>query len=697
MNGLDAVFRPRRIAVVGASERIGSIGRLLWENLVDFPGEVLPVTSAPGDVFGRTGYRGLREIPHDVDLALVAVPAPATVEVMRAAADKGVSAAIVLSAGFAESGADGAELQREIRRIARAGGVRLVGPNCFGVQNCRVPLNASIARGLPASGSGRPGISLVTQSGAYGMAVHALGLDDHAAFAKVYSAGNMADITESEVIDYLADDPETAVICVLLESISEPRLFLERAGRASVRKPVLAVVTGRSAAGQRAARSHTASLAADDALRDALLRQAGVIRVRTGLQMLDAARAIVDQPRPAGPRVGIITNSGGVGVELTDLLVDEGLTVPELSPAVRQRCRALLPDFAAVANPVDMTPVWQRFVQYYPALIDLLARSGEVDVVLPVLLQRSATPEVAAAVRDAAAALRRDGVQVPVYVCWVAPRADWAAADLLQTAGVPCLSWPERAAQAVGVSVRAAGSLRPLRAVADARSASMSLSTAPSGSPAALHQRELLERNGIRLASTIRCSTAEQAADAAGALAYPVVLKVDHPLVLHKSDIGGVRTAIHDAEAARRVAGELLALAPGAAVLVQHQHSGLELVVGAVREPTYGPVVMVGVGGVMVEVLADAAFALAPIDAATAEQLWRSLRSAALLDGFRGEPPVDVAALAGLAVTVGDLMLTHPDLVEIDLNPVLAGPTGYLAVDWRVIGHFLPSDVEGAG
>ena len=447
--GLAAVFEPRRIALVGASDRPGSVGRLLWDNLADFPGEVLPVSQA-ATVGGRPAYPDLWHVPGQVDLAVIVTPAATVPDIIRSA-DRKVSAVVVLSAGFAETGPDGAKLQAEAVAAARAGGVRLVGPNCFGVQNADLPLNASIAAGTPRGGGG---VSIVTQSGSYGMAVHALGQDEGLRVAKVFAAGNKADITDAEVLAYLRQDQETRVICLLLESITDARRFFTEACRTTPVKPVIAVVGGRTGAGQRAAVSHTAALAADEAVRDAALRQAGVVRVRTGLQVLDAARALSGQPMPRGRRVAVVTNSGGTGVELADLLADEGLQVPELSPALQEELRVLLPGYASAVNPVDMTPAWSLFATVYPAAIELLARSGEIDVVVPVLLQRSASPEVAVAVRDAVARLRADRITVPVYVCWVAPRSADPHTHLLQEAGIPCFAWPQRAAQAVGAAVR---------------------------------------------------------------------------------------------------------------------------------------------------------------------------------------------------------------------------------------------------
>ena len=691
--GLAAVFDPRRVALVGASDRVGSVGRLLWDNLADFPGEVLPVCQA-ATVAGRPAYPDLRDVPGEVDLAVIATPAATVPDIIVAAAAKGVRAVVVLSAGFAETGTAGAKLQAEAVAAARSGGVRLVGPNCFGVQNADLPLNASISAGAPRGGGG---VSIVTQSGSYGMAVHALGRDEGLRVAKVFAAGNKADITDAELLGYLREDPATSVICLLLESITDARGFFAEACRTTPVKPVIAVVHGRTGPGQRAAVSHTAALATDDAVRDAALRQAGVARVRTGLQALDAARALAGQPLPRGPRVAVVTNSGGTGVELADLLVDEGLELPELGRPLQDELRALLPGYASAGNPVDMTPTWRQFTTLYPATIEMLARSGEIDVVVPVLLQRSASAEVAAAVRDAVARLRDDGVPVPVYVCWVAPRAADAHASLLQEAGVPCFPWPERTARAVGVAVRCGmQAARP-----PGRTASRS-APVPAGSPAPRPSRqlavpvgrgllppdaarELLAAAGIPVIETVLCDSAAAAVSAAARLGHPVVAKVAHAALTHKSDVGGVRLGLLTADAVRSAAADLLALADGAAVLVQPQREGIELVIGGVRDPDWGPVIMTGFGGVLVEARRDVQLAVAPVDQAQAGAMLGSLRGAAVFTGLRGRPPVDLGPVTAMIVAVGDLMSGHPEISELDLNPVLVGATTSIAVDWRIL------------
>jgi acyl-CoA synthetase (NDP forming) len=706
-SGLAAVFEPRRVALVGASDRPGSVGRLLWDNLAGFPGEVLPVCPA-ATVAGRPAYADLRDVPGEVDLAVIATPAATVPGIIGAAADKGVRAAVVLSAGFAETGEEGARLQADAVAAARAGGVRLVGPNCFGVQNADLPLNASIAAGTPRGGGG---VTIVTQSGSYGMAVHALGQDEGLRVAKVFAAGNKADITDAELLGYLRQDPDTRVICLLLESITDARRFFTEARQTTPHKPVIAVVGGRTGAGQRAAVSHTAALGTDDAIRDAALRQAGVVRVRTGLQALDAARALASQPVPRGPRIAVVTNSGGTGVELTDLLADEGLTIPELSGPLQDGLRELLPAYGSARNPVDMTPAWRLFTTVYPAAIELLARSGEVDAVVPVLLQRSASAEVASVVRDAVGRLRADGVPVPVYVCWVAPRGADQHADLLRDAGVPCFAWPERTARAVGTAVRCGSRMTSVpgagapvgRGVPDAAAPAdhrpperlamahrsprpVPRATLPAqGLLGTVAARGLLVEAGIPVIETVCCRSAETAVVAAGRVGYPVVAKVDHPELTHKSDVGGVRLGLDDEAAVRAAVADLLGLAEGAGVLLQRQHEGVELLVGGLRDPEFGPVVMAGLGGVLVEAWRDVQMAVAPVGDAEAVALLRSLRGAAIFTGLRGSPVVDLGPVADVIVRIGDLMVGNPEISELDLNPVLAGMTGCVAVDWRVV------------
>lgn len=680
--GLAAVFEPRRVALVGASDRPGRIGETFWHNLSGFPGEVIPVTRGGGMVGGRPAVASLREVDGEVDLAVVVVPAADVPEVIRDAALRGITAAVVISGGFAETGPEGVRLQAELVAAARAGGVRVVGPNCFGVQNCDLGLNASLATGS-AEGGGE--ISLVTQSGAYGMAIHALGVDEGTRFAKVYAAGNKIDIGDAELLRYLRDDPSSGILCFYLESMAGGRDFITEARLTTPLKPVIVAKTGRSSAGARAARFHTAALAGTHAVTAGAFAQAGIVEARSGLEMLDTARALAAHPWPPGPRVAIITNSGGTGVELTDLLADEGLQTPELSSALQAELRAVLPPLGSTTNPVDMTPVWHRYTELYPLLIDRIARSGEVDIVVPVLLHRSAIDErVAVAVRDATLRLRADSVDVPVYVCWVAPRAARANADLLQAAGVPCFEWPERTARAVGHAARYAQARHTVRPPAVSRPRPAGIGPLPPGVLPPIEADRLLRVAGVPLVESALCDSTEGALAAAGAMGYPVVAKAIHPALLHKSDAHGVRLGLVDATALAAATADLLLLRPGTQVLVQRQERGVEVIVGGLRDAELGPAVMVGLGGVLVEVLDDVAFGLAPLDGRDALALLRRLRGFAVLSGVRGAAAVDLDALASLVSAVGDLLVGVPEVIAVDLNPVLATPRGCIAVDWRI-------------
>ncbi|ABL79428.1 MULTISPECIES: acetate--CoA ligase family protein [unclassified Nocardioides] len=680
---LSAVFRPRRVALVGASDRPGSAGALFWENLSGFTGEVLPVNGSGRAVAGVRAYRSLTEIPGSIDLAVLVVPASAVAAVVRDAGAKGIPACVVITSGFAEAGPEGERLQAEVMAIARAGGVRIVGPNCFGVQNAEVGFNASLSPRLTASAGS---LSLVTQSGAYGMALHSLAQDENLRFNKVYATGNKADLTDTELLDYLDSEGGSGPICFFLESLPDGRAFFEAARRVTRNRPVIVCRTGRSTAGSRAACSHTASLAGQQRVWSAAFAQAGVIVTKSGLEMLDAARALDGGHHPAGLRVGIVTNSGGTGVELTDLLADEGLDVPLLSAPLQTKLAETLPDLASPSNPVDLTTAWQRFTELYPFAIEQLVRSGEIDAVIAVLLQRSADEGVATAVAEKVQQLRAEGVTVPVYVCWVAAHDDRANAAPLRCAGVPVFEWPERTARAVGHAARYGAWLRPEGSwlTLDRRvSVEPGLGEQATGWLPVGESAFLLAEHGLPLVPWSLCGSVADAVQVAESFGYPVVLKAIHADLLHKSDADGVRLGLTGPDEVAAAGEFLLKFREGTELLVQQQHSGVEVIVGGVRDAEFGPVVLVGMGGVDVEVQDDVVLALAPLLLPEAEAMVRRLRGAAALLGAR-RPAIDLTSLADVVCRLGRLMVEHPDIEEVDLNPVLARPDGCTVVDWRV-------------
>lgn len=678
----EALFSPRRVAVVGASDQPGKVGSIVMSNLASFEGEVIPISNSVATVAGRKAYQHLADVPGAVDLVVVAVPAAGVVGVIREAASKAIPVAVVLSGGFAESGPDGIELQVELAEVAKAGGVRVVGPNCFGVQNTAVSFNASISAGVEGGLDEAEGgvISLLTQSGAYGMAIHAMGREELMRFGKVYASGNKVEIDDHEVIDFLSSDSQTDVICLFAESVGDGRELAKSIRAASPHKPVIVAKTGRSTAGGRAARSHTGSLATSDFVFRGALRQAGAVVVRSGLEMLDVARLLSTQPLPGGRRAAIITNSGGTGVELVDLLSDAGIEVPELSENLRAMIADRLPLLASPRNPVDMTPIWSRYAELYPWLIDLLARSGEVDMVIPILLHRAAMDiDTVKSVAKAVDQLRADGVAVPVCVCWIAPAEVRSHAAVLQAAGVPCLEWPDRTAVALGhmVAYSLEGRLRPPPA-----SPLPSAAPLPGGPLPTIAAQGLLEDAGIRCVSTIECADESEVVHSAEVLGYPVVMKAADPTIAHRHDIGGIRLDLRseaDVIDAYRSLGE-----HGQSVLIQPQITGVELFVGGLTDPAFGPTVMVGSGGTLVEASGDVAVALAPITESEAMTLIAGLKAHQLLTGFRGSPRADIAALAKVTQRLGDLLASHPEITEIDLNPVMVDTAGAVAVDWKV-------------
>ncbi len=678
---LASVFNPKRVALVGASERPGKMGSLLWKNLSGFEGEVIPVTSSASQVSGVAAYPSLLEVEGDVDLAVLAIPAHVAPRIARQADAKGVGALVVLAGGFAETGPQGAALQEEL--AAAAGKVRVVGPNCLGVQNLALGLNASI------TGSARlepGGVGLITQSGAYGMALHTRGEEDHIRFGKVYSSGNKMNIWDHEVVEYLRDDPQTQVICLLLESVPGGRQLAEAIRSTTPHKPVIVAKTGRSEAGSRAARSHTGALAADDVVFGAAMQQAGALVARSGLEMLDVAQVLSSQPHPPGNRAAIITNSGGMGVELVDLLSGVGVETPRLSAELTAHIAARLPPFGSAGNPVDMTPVWARFAELYPWLIETLARSGEVDLVIPILLQRAAMDTAALeGVRTTVNRLRTDGVNIPVYGCWVAPRSVRSNADPLQEAGIPCLEWPERTARAVGHAVGYAQRV-PRPRVMESVPSPQPPPLAPGLLPVLTASR-LLAEHGVATVETVFCQSASQALETAATWPGSAVMKTSSS-VAHRTEIGGVRLGLSGA-AQINAAFRDLASATGS-VLLQPRLEGMEMVVGGLRDPSFGPVVMVGMGGTAVEVTEDVVFALAPVSTEEALGMLESLRGYPLLGGFRGAEARDIAGLARVVTSVGRLLNSHPDIVEVDLNPVLVTAREAIAVDWKLTAGAKP-------
>jgi acetyltransferase len=672
------------VAVVGASASAGKAGALFLRNLTaveaGFAGEVVAIHPSAREILGCPAYPSLKTVPARVDLAIIVTPPTAVPDIIADCGAAGVPVAIVISGGFAETGPRGVELQREVARIAAAHGVRILGPNCFGVINTVSGLNGSLSIGLPERG----GISLLTQSGAYGMAAYSRSVDDGIGFAKIAALGNKIDLNEVELLEFMGRDPETKVIAILLESISDGRRLFEAVAAVVMTKPVVVLKTGRHPDARRAAASHTAALTGDAAVIFAALRQAGAHLVEDGLALLDVAASLDRQPPLRGRNIGIITNSGGVGVELTDLLESRGLAVPALSSGLQTTIASQLPSQGSAINPIDVTTDWQRFAAMYGFTVEALMASDEVDAVVPILLQRSALmPEVSDAIIAATEQARERGSLKPIHVCWMAPRAADANREKLQAAKVPCHAWS--AATAAVLAATVSRQPRPPAHVLAWKSIPLPEAVNHTGWVASAAAFSLLQQAGFPVARWAIVTDPAGAAAAAAKMQFPVVLKAERPKLTHKSDAGAVRLGLIDGAAVAEAFEDFSRrLGAGPALLQRQAGPGAELILGARRDPLFGPIVMAGLGGVWTEILDDVALRLAPIEAEEARTMLDELKGQKVLSGFWGCRPIDVAGFARLIADLSQWFCAAIWLDELDLNPIIAHGDEFTIVDVRM-------------
>jgi len=687
-------LRPGSIALVGASDKPGSVGGLLLANLLQsgFTGPVYPVNPRHQVIQGIICYPDLPSCPGPPDLALVAVPAPVVAGVVGQAGALGVRAVCVISAGFAETGGEGRVLQDELRRRARAAGVRLIGPNCMGLLSGGPDprFNATFSPVFPPPGR----LAFVTQSGGLGLAALALLAGPSVGVSGFVSVGNTVDLTPNDLLLYWDEDPGTDVVLAYLESVPDPRRFARIARRISRHKPIVAVKAGRTGAGRRAASSHTAALAAGETAVEALFHQAGVIRAGTLEEMFDIAAVMSTQPTPAGRRVAVLTNGGGPGILVADACEAAGLLVPELSDDTQAALRAGLPPQASTKNPVDV--VASATAEQYGHALRLLGAAEEIDAIITVYIPPFLTVagDVAREITAAAAALPAKPVIAVYMTAGPAPAS-------LSSAGIPAFTYPEQAAAALGQIARwAEWRARPAGHVVtppgiDARRGralvGKVLASQPGGGWASAEAAaQLLAAYGIPAARSRLVRTPAQAAGAQAELGGPVVVKI--AAAIHKSDVGGVALGISTPQAASQAVTAIRAeLAEagighhGAEFLVQEQiDDGVEMIVGVTHDPAFGPLVLAGLGGTLVEVLGDVAVRITPLSNTDVDEMLRSLRSYRLLTGYRQSPPLDVAAFAELLYRVSAMVEDIPEIAELDLNPVFVLQHGAVVADIRV-------------
>ena len=711
-HGLDAVFRPRSIAVIGASRERGTVGGEIFHNLLEqaFQGVVYPVNPKADSVQSVHAYRSVTDIPGPVDLAIVVVPAARVNDVIEECGRKGVRAAVVISAGFKEIGGEGIERERRLVELARRYGMRVIGPNCLGVLNTEpaVRLDATFSPTFPPAG----GVAFSSQSGALGLAILEEAARLSIGISQFASVGNKAEVSGNDLLEFWERDPGTRIILLYLESFGHPGRFLEIARRVGRAKPIVAVKSGRTRAGIRAASSHTGSLAGADTAVSALCAQAGVVRTDTMEELFDVAMLLANQPVPHGIRVGIVTNAGGPGIMASDACESHGLEVVTLEDSTVAALRAFLPVEASTRNPVDM--IASATPQSFEKAVRLVANDPNVDALLVLYVPPIVTRplDVAQAIvrgNEAAKAdaRARGAAPKPVLSCFMGSHGVPEGLRSLQEGHIPSYAFPESAAIALARAVRYGkwrdtpeGVVRRFDDFDHATLGRLIRGPLPSAGGGAVRWldpdsvRTLLAACRIATPEQASAATAGEAAAAAERIGFPVALKLASPTITHKSDVGGVVLDVRDVAEARAafeaIAGRLRAagrLADMAGVTIQPMiREGLECIVGMTRDPSFGPLLMFGLGGVQVELLKDVMFRVHPLTDRDATEMVSGIKGAPLFAGYRGGPPADRPAIEEILLRLSQLAGEFPELVELDLNPVLVRERGRgcIALDARI-------------
>ncbi|MDO8678208.1 MAG: acetate--CoA ligase family protein [Acidobacteriota bacterium] len=684
---LRPFFEPRAIAVIGASRTRNKIGSEVLHNLVatGFTGAVIPIHPVAETIQGLKAYARVSDVPQDVDLAVIAVPAAQVAGAVDDCLARGVPAICIISAGFGECGEEGRAREQVLVLRIRDAGCRLIGPNCMGLLNTdpRFAMNATFSPVYPPAGN----VAMSTQSGALGLAILDYARQLNIGFASFVSIGNKADVSGNDLLQHWEHDPRTSVILLYLESFGNPAKFSRTARRISRRKPIVALKSGRSAAGARAAASHTGALASSDDFVDALFHQAGVIRTDTVTELFDVATMLARQPLPRGRRVAILTNAGGPGILAADACQAHGLVVSELSEQTKAQLRSFLPEAARVGDPVDILA--SAPPDHYGRALELLLKDEAVDSVLVIFIPPLMTDTDKVAEAIAAAASAASGKPV----CGIFMRSDAAPTAL---AAVPCYSFPEPAAIAMArVAAYAEWRRQPEGVVPELRDLQPRLARRivesalqrGGGWLSAVEANALLATVGIGMPRSLLATSIDGAAEAAAKLGYPVAIKAVGAALLHKTEHKAIRLNLGDRSAVRRAAAELtrsLGDRMDGLLVQQMVNEGAEMMVGAINDATFGHVVVCGSGGVLIDLLADAACRLHPVTDRDAAEMVAALKGVRLLRGFRGAAALDEAAFGDAVLRISALVGLCPEIQELDVNPLKVLPGGVSAVDVRI-------------
>jgi acetyl coenzyme A synthetase (ADP forming)-like protein len=679
---LDALFRPRSVAIIGASRTPGKVGHILTKNVIEsgFPGSIYPINPNAEEILGKRCYPSITEVPDEVDLAVVSIPSNYVLQVAEECGEKDVKALIVISAGFKEIGREGAVLEERLVEIGKKHGMRIQGPNCLGIIDTSTPLNLTFAGGMPRKGR----IGFISQSGALGTAVLDWILKEEIGFHSFVSLGNKGDLDEVDFIEAMGQDDDVSVILLYLESIEEGRRFLDVASRVVEEKPVIVLKGGTSSAGARAAGSHTGALVGSFLAYKTAFDKAGVILAESVKELFNYGLTFTEQPAPKSEGIAIVTNAGGPGILATDLSEKLGLRLSGLSRETQSQLREYLPPAAATGNPVDV--LGDARADRYGYAVEKVLRDGHVNAVVVILTPQAMTESMATA--EGLVEISRRFSGKPMVAVFMGGEMVEEARGYLRRNGIPCYDFPDEAIKTVSALYAYARFLKepenpPVRfRDVDPQRVREILDSVRKDRRVVLlsnEAAEVVEAYGISVPESRVAKTAEEAAEYAEELGYPVVLRIVSPDILHKTDVGGVvlnlKTGDEVMNAYDGIMTGVTRFMPRArihGVMVYHMvPKGREMIIGMSQDVQFGPLVMFGLGGIYVNFLKDVSFRLAPLSEPEAREMMEETKAFTLLKGMRGEPPSDIEALKNTILRVGQLVWDFPEIVEMDINPVI--------------------------
>ncbi len=693
---LDALFHPKSVAVIGAKDTVGSVGRTLLLNLTSsgFAGKIYPINPKRSEVLGIKCYPSVKEVPEEIDLAILVTPAKTIPALVKECVEARVKSLIIISAGFKELGSEGLKLEEEILATIKDKEIPIIGPNCLGVMNPLANLNASFAKGMALSGN----IAFISQSGAMCTAVLDWSLTAHLGFSAFVSIGSMIDVNWGDLIRYFGSDPNTSSILIYMETIGDPRAFLSAAKEISLDKPIIVIKPGRSQEAASAAASHTGSLTGSDEVFDAALERVGVLRVNTISELFDMAEVLGKQPRPKGRNLQIITNAGGPAVLATDAAIISGAKIPPLTEKTKDELNTFLPDAWSHANPVDI--LGDADAERYAKTLDVLSKDTTSDGLLVVLSPQDMTDPTgtAEALRHFAKIKGK-----PILASWMGGAFVEGGKELLTKARIPTFDFPDSAAKSFATMCQYNENLKSLYETPEPiqmqehpkyKESEKIIEKAKSEGRLLLNEfesKEILRNFGIPVVDTFVAKSEEEAVADAQKIGFPVVLKLFSDTITHKSDIGGVKLNLTDVEAVKKSFNEIKRVAKngfqGVTVQPMIKLKGFELILGASTDPQFGPVLLFGTGGVMVEIYKDRALGFPPLNRTLARRMMEKTKIYEALQGFRGQKAVDMEALEGILVAFSNMISSLKWIKECDINPLLAGEGTLIGLDARILLH----------